>query len=227
MSLQLKRELVAKAAGLEFVSAKQLQKQYPGQTVGDSDNADYDNDDDEETGSESQEEDTSSSYDDSGDGESGDERNEERDDEENRRRKSRQDKVKALLAEPDRRGTEVSLKNLQLKESAATLYFERICLSIQCERCKGTSEFSASGGRVNMVQCGQCSQTQMATFRPSMMHQFSAVAGYLDLDGCLPFDVNLQNCSAVISCLHCSKETKPGVGCMRDILSMSDLKSIS
>ena len=210
MSFQLKRELVAKAAGLEFISAKQLQKQYPGQTLDHSDDAD--NEEDEETTSGSQEEDTSSTYEDSEEEESGSERNEELEDEENSRRKTRQGKVKALLAEPDRRGTEVSMKNLQLKESTATLYFEKICLSIQCERCKGTSEFIASGGRVNVVQCGQCSQTQMATFRPAMMHQFSAVAGYLDLDGCLPFDVNLQNCSAVISCLHCSKETKPGVG---------------
>ena len=200
---------MAKAAGLEFISAKQLQKQYPGQTLDHSDDAD--NEEDEETTSGSQEEDTSSTYEDSEEEESGGERNEELEDE-NSRRKSRQDKVKALLAEPDRRGTEVGMKNLQLKESTATLYFEKICLSIQCERCKGTSEFIASGGRVNVVQCGQCSQTQMATFRPAMMHQFSAVAGYLDLDGCLPFDVNLQNCSAVISCLHCSKETKPGVG---------------
>ena len=207
---------MAKASGLEFISAKQLQKQYRGHASDDVDNGDEEENDseDDETDSGSQEEDTSSDYDDTEEeGSDGEEREvEEEEENRNSNKKSRVDKVKVMLAEPDRKGTEVSMKNLQLKESASTVFFEKICLAIQCERCKGTSEFNASAGRVNMVQCGQCSQTQTATFRPAMAHQFSSVIGYLDLDACLPFDVILQNCNAVISCLHCSKETRPGVG---------------
>ena len=210
---------MAKAAGLEFISAKQLQKQYPGQTSNDSDNADS-SDEEEEATSGSQDENSDS--DDEEDDEDCSEEEGPEEVEENaenevdeigshKSRKPQQDRVKAMLAEPDHRGTEVSLKNLQLRESAATLYFEKICLSIQCERCKGRSEFMASSGRPNMVQCGQCGQTQIATFRPAMAHHFSSVIGYLDLDACLPYDVILQNCVAVVACLHCAKDSKPGV----------------
>ncbi|KAL8577997.1 hypothetical protein ACOMHN_048773 [Nucella lapillus] len=191
---QLKRELVAKASGLEFISAKELQKQYPGQGGpsnggGDEDHSDSDDD---ETESESQDKDTSSDYDEDSD----------------------EDGVGDETAEADRsaekKGTEVTLKNLQLRDSAATLYFEKVSLLIHCERCKGISEFMASPGRVSVIQCGQCSQTQTATYRPAMAHHFSSVVGYLDLDGCLPFDVILQNCSAVMACMNCSKDTKSG-----------------
>jgi hypothetical protein len=126
-------------------------------------------------------------------------------------RKTRLERVKEMLAESDRKGTEMSLKAMQLRESAATLYFDKVCLVVQCQRCRHTAEFTISGGRVNVIQCGQCSQTQLCTFRPAMVHQFSPVLGYLDLDACTPFDLVLQNCSFVVACLNCSKETRPGV----------------
>ncbi|XP_076444010.1 uncharacterized protein LOC143282295 [Babylonia areolata] len=214
---QLKRELVAKAAGLEFISAKQLQKQYPAPSYSsdDKDNDD-DNSDEAETESDSQDEDTSSDYDESDEDDNNESGDDERAKEEDQSRgeqkgqRSQQDKVKAMMVEPERRGTEVMLKNLQLKESAATLYFEKVCLMVQCERCKATSEFMATPGRVNVVQCGQCSQTQMATYRPAMAHHFSAAVGFLDLDACVPHDLILLKSSAVVACIHCSKDTRPG-----------------
>lgn len=217
---QLKRELVAKASGLEFISAKQLQKQYPGQSASSPEDDEKENDeeadndeDDEETSSGSDYDEESSSDYDQDSGEEGNEANGQKEkatDNEKNTRKTRLDRIKDMLVEPERRGTEVNLKSLQLRESAAMMYFDKVCLVIQCERCKGSSEFTTSGGRVNVVQCGQCSQTQMCTFRPAMVHQFSPVMGYLDLEACLPFDIVLQNCSTVVSCLNCSKETRPG-----------------
>nr|KAG5703656.1 hypothetical protein BaRGS_002530 [Batillaria attramentaria] len=209
---QLKRELVAKSAGLEFISAKELQKQYPGQGDDSPDEDDYEeNETDSEntqTSESGNEEESDSEYDEY-ESEEDDQAEEDRSGA-NQTKKAKQDKLKAMLADPERKGTEITLKNMQLRESAAAMYFDKIYLAIQCERCKGTSEFLTSGGRVNVVQCGRCGQTQVATFRPALVHHFSSTIGFLDLDACLPFDVILQNCCSVVTCLNCSKETKMG-----------------
>ncbi|KAK7492539.1 hypothetical protein BaRGS_00016205 [Batillaria attramentaria] len=209
---QLKRELVAKSAGLEFISAKELQKQYPGQGDDSPDEDDYEeNETDSEntqTSESGNEEESDSEYDEY-ESEEDDQAEEDRS-AANQTKKAKQDKLKAMLADPERKGTEITLKNMQLRESAAAMYFDKIYLAIQCERCKGTSEFLTSGGRVNVVQCGRCGQTQVATFRPALVHHFSSTIGFLDLDACLPFDVILQNCCSVVTCLNCSKETKMG-----------------
>lgn len=211
---QLKRELVAKSAGLEFISAKELQKQYPGRGDDDEEeDEDSDNEDDTENSQSSNTEGEDDSLTDSEYDEEGSEGNDESTEnhsECNQARIDKQEKLKAMLADPERKGTEVSLKNMQLRESAASLYFDKICLVIQCDRCKSTAEFLTSGGRVNVVQCGKCGQTQIAKFRPSLGHQFSATIGFLDLDACLPFDVILQNCSTIVTCLSCNKDTKMG-----------------
>lgn len=219
---QLKRELTARAAGLEFISAKELQRQYPGQSADDTESEDSVSEDD---GSDENSHDDESNTDeyDSDEDDTGNDSQEDDNGRESRTNPSkiknfRNEKIKEMLADPVRKGTEIFLKNLQLKESVASVYFDKISLAIHCERCKGTSEFLASAGRTNMVQCAQCGQTQLATYRPALVHNFSAVLGYLDLDACLPFDLILQNCSTIVSCLNCSKETKLGVSKMESCI---------
>ncbi|RXM95076.1 hypothetical protein EOD39_17281 [Acipenser ruthenus] len=56
------------------------------------------------------------------------------------------------------------------------------------------------------AQCEKCSAHISATFRPSMLHHYSAVLGYLDLSAAVPVDLVLQDCELVVGCLSCSKE---------------------
>ena len=41
-----------------------------------------------------------------------------------------------MMIDPKREGTEISMRNLQLRDSAGMMYFDKVCLIMQCERCK-------------------------------------------------------------------------------------------
>lgn len=110
-----------------------------------------------------------------------------------------------------RRGTEIRLKGLEMKENVASLQYGQIKIIVQCGRCKTNTDLETPAGRVNMIQCGKCHNTQLLTFRPSLIHQFSSVLGYLDLDACVPFDMILQDSAFKITCLSCNKDTKVDV----------------
>ena len=111
------------------------------------------------------------------------------------------------LIEPEKKGTEIQLRDLQLSQ-VSTLLFTSIRMVIQCSRCKHRSEFNTPGNRVNSVDCAKCNSTQILVFRPCIVHQFVTILGYLDLDNCSPFDLVLQECSAAVGCLNCCKENK-------------------
>lgn len=111
----------------------------------------------------------------------------------------------------ERRGTEIKLRNLTLKDNASTLTCGTLKVIIQCARCKNKMDVSTPSGRPNLVTCGKCSYPQVMTFRSAIMHQFSSVVGYLDLDGCIPFDLILQDCMFKLGCFSCNKEMKAKV----------------
>ncbi|KAL3865636.1 hypothetical protein ACJMK2_043007 [Sinanodonta woodiana] len=117
-----------------------------------------------------------------------------------------EDSQKGFMADSDRKGTEVALKNLQLLDSAATLLFEKIYIIIQCERCSNKTEFSTPAGRVNLVACVKCNSNMVALFRSALVHQFSSVLGYLELQGCKAFDLVMQESAVKLGCLNCSQE---------------------
>lgn len=104
------------------------------------------------------------------------------------------------------RGTELMLQNLQLKENAATLLCEKVVVIIKCLRCKNRAEISTPAQRVNSVICVKCNNSQLLKFRPTLIHQFSNIIGYLDVEGCIAFDVNLLETSFNVGCLNCSKQ---------------------
>ena len=213
--LQLKRELAAEASGFQFISAKQLQAQYTGVNEIPQDNCS-------DVGSaQSAMNSCSIGHADSCstdgcaierdiyvDADGGEKVSEIWPGED-----SNIDDVQDMMTNPERRGTEISLKDLQLKENVATVYLEKICLTIQCVRCRHTDELVTPGGRINVVQCNHCRQEQVVVFRPAVAHQFSATVGYLDMEACIPFDLILQNTDATICCLRCSADTKPVVRC--------------
>lgn len=107
-----------------------------------------------------------------------------------------------------RRGTEISLQNLQLLNCAATLLAVNVSLMISCSRCSNKGELKANAGQLNRAECPYCRNQQLVMFRPSMAHQLSCVIGYLDLDGCDAFDMILSDCLFLVNCLECSFDNK-------------------
>lgn len=54
-----------------------------------------------------------------------------------------------------------------------------------------------------VVVCDKCRSNMSLIFHASLMHVASCTAGYFDLDGCQPFDLVLQDCQLVASCVDC------------------------
>ncbi|XP_046366802.2 uncharacterized protein LOC124142396 [Haliotis rufescens] len=183
---QMKREIVAKAAGFQFINATELQTKYKASENNEDleldgseeDSDEYSDVDSGETCSDEDSEPTPASH------------NTDRD------------------MDTEKKGTEITLKNLQLREGANTLMCDKIHITIQCGRCKNHTDFNTPSHRINSVSCTKCNQSQLLTFRPVLMHQFSSVMGYLDLENCTAFDLVLQDCEARVGCVNCSKESK-------------------
>ncbi|KAL4641937.1 hypothetical protein GN956_G10531 [Arapaima gigas] len=108
-------------------------------------------------------------------------------------------------AEP-RKGTEVKLVGLQLGEETATVTARQLTLSLQCSRCKVTADLQVSEGLPCSAQCEKCTSRISVVFRPSMLHSFCDILGYLDLSNAVPVDLVLQECELVVGCLSCSQE---------------------
>ncbi|XP_078374133.1 uncharacterized protein LOC144657650 isoform X1 [Oculina patagonica] len=106
-----------------------------------------------------------------------------------------------------RRGTEIQFKGLNLEENVSTLRGNRIVLTLECNRCRQRIDQQLSVSGPVSKQCTRCASVFAVNYRPAIIHLFSSVLGYLDLDGCLPFDVVLPESELMLGCLHCSKET--------------------
>ncbi|XP_077566367.1 uncharacterized protein LOC144182203 [Stigmatopora nigra] len=106
-----------------------------------------------------------------------------------------------------RRGTEVKLLGLTLGENTATVVGHNITVCLQCNRCKVTADLTLSGKTSCTANCEKCSARITAAFRPSMLHHYSDVLGYLDLQNAVPSDLVLQDCQLNVGCLNCSQES--------------------
>ncbi|KAH9523117.1 hypothetical protein Btru_065871 [Bulinus truncatus] len=185
---QLKRELIARAAGLEFIPAAKLKERFQTQSES-SDNIGDDGEqhcDDQRSSSEEQRSETESESDE----------------------ETLDQSTRSLNLDPDKKGTEIALQNLQLRENASAILFEAIKLILQCQRCKHHSELTVLPNRVMSIHCEKCNQNQFVNYRPSLIHQFTSIVGYLDVDGCQAFDLIFQDCRIAVTCLGCSKPTK-------------------
>lgn len=178
------KQLIAEASGVQFIAADELREKYRQSDEGGS-------------SSDEQQEDAGDATDE-GESTEGEEPSPEVE--------QPQLVIKDASLDPNKRGTEVKLHNLQLKESVATLKVTNLALVIQCARCKNTSELTTPPDRTNVIQCSRCQEQQMVAFRGCLVHQFSSVIGYLDLTQCTAFDLMLSECSFVIGCLGCSKD---------------------
>lgn len=189
-----KKELMAKASGIELVSASVLNDKY---------NQSSDEEDEEE---EEDEKDEDGDYFDEDEYDSGTEDGESEGDEE--AEEDAEYNVDHRTLDPAKRGIEVKLQQLQLKESASTLriYFAKFVL--QCGRCKNNSEVKLATSSPTVIICNKCHEEQIVQLRPGITHQFTSVIGYLDAENCSPVDLILTDCLFMIGCMECSKESK-------------------
>ncbi|XP_071965329.1 uncharacterized protein [Antedon mediterranea] len=201
-----KRCLDAKAAGFEFIPHKEkvetteesssvlneVKEDKKEETVDEEDK--NDEDDIEENDSE--------------EGETEEEESDESEEEEERNTvKYRQRSIEQNQnIDPQRKGTELRFKGLEIGDGYGTLSVKTLSLIIQCERCKHRTDISTPGGRANQIFCPRCQHQFLLTYRPAIMHQFSAILGYLDLNGCVPFDVLVMDCEFEASCLSCNNQ---------------------
>ncbi|XP_037110954.1 uncharacterized protein si:dkey-24l11.2 isoform X1 [Syngnathus acus] len=106
-----------------------------------------------------------------------------------------------------RRGTEVRLLGLTLGENTATVVGLGVAVCLQCNRCKLMADLTLNGKTTCVAQCEKCSARISAAFRASMLHRYSDVLGYLDLQNAVPSDLVLQDCQFTVGCLGCSRES--------------------
>ncbi|XP_045156477.2 uncharacterized protein LOC123522982 [Mercenaria mercenaria] len=216
---QLRRELTAKAAGLQFIPARELQKDTDHQASSESEDTctsemvsekdsrrpvayrktDY---------VEEVYEAPTHSSDGSADDDSDDDDDDDEGSDDGHEEVGDHDKVhQRPLIDPDteRQGTEMSFRNMQIWY-CTTIMLEKLRLTVQCERCKNKTDFVTPPNRVNSVACSKCNNTQLVVFRPVLTHAYSSTFGYLDLDGCAAFDVILQDCHFSLGCVMCSRD---------------------
>ncbi|KAH3840515.1 uncharacterized protein LOC127879356 [Dreissena polymorpha] len=218
---QLRRELTARAAGLEFIPAKELQQKLPpSQASAYSDDQgnreDIEAKDTRRMVAYRKGEIEDKTYEgpefgtDSNQHSDNDEAESEEDDEDHieNQEGGNDEKVHQrpiIAADTERRGTELSFRNMQIWY-CTTVLVERVRLVIQCERCKNQTDFSTPPNRVNSVPCSKCNATQLVVYRPVLAHSYSSTFGYLDLDECTAFDVVLQDCHISMGCIMCSRD---------------------
>ncbi|XP_072881071.1 uncharacterized protein [Hemitrygon akajei] len=104
------------------------------------------------------------------------------------------------------KGTAMRFLGFQLGEGTATLAAQRITVSLNCSRCKVTADLTVSQNRPSSASCEKCNTDISVAFQPGVLHENSNVLGYLDLRGCVPVDLILQDSHFTVGCLHCSKE---------------------
>ncbi|KAK2894792.1 hypothetical protein QQF64_012259 [Cirrhinus molitorella] len=115
-------------------------------------------------------------------------------------------KVENIKTRERRRGTEIKLLGLRLGEQTATVTAKQISVSLKCNRCKVDSDLTLSGRLTCTAQCETCQARISAAFRPSMVHHYSDVLGYMDLNAVVPVDLVLKDSVFAVGCLNCNKE---------------------
>ncbi|CAH1253728.1 Hypp1230 [Branchiostoma lanceolatum] len=113
----------------------------------------------------------------------------------------------AVRSAPVKKGTEAKFMNMEMSEDVATVYAQQIVITVQCIRCKSRHDVKTRPQQLHVISCKKCQHQYKAAFRPAVIHQYSPVIGYFDLDGCVPFDLILVECDFLIGCLQCDKET--------------------
>ncbi|KAJ8344051.1 hypothetical protein SKAU_G00313800 [Synaphobranchus kaupii] len=201
---QLKKDIDAERSGIRFVSYQQLQAAVcRDQSSGPEIHGDASDEEEEEVEGGEEEEEEEEEEGEEEEGEEGGEGVEVSCGVEGEESSLRVENVKS--SEP-RRGTEVRLQGLELGEETATVVARQIAITLQCSRCKVTADLTLTGRLPCTAQCEKCGSSISAGFRPSLLHHYSSVLGFLDLSGAVPVDLVLQDCEMLVGCLTCSQE---------------------
>uniref|UniRef100_F7ENF2 Nucleoporin NUP42 n=1 Tax=Xenopus tropicalis TaxID=8364 RepID=F7ENF2_XENTR len=193
----LKRDVDAEKAGIEFVPYQQLQALVIESSCDKSARETVTQNNPEDPPDESLEEDSDdwTSCDD--------------DDDDDELEPGPDDRMKSIEGggtEAPKKGTEIRFLGLKLGEDVGTLMAHCISVSLQCNRCQTIADLSVSGRQPCTAQCDRCNSRISGAFHPRVIHQFSAVLGYVDIQGASPKDLILQDCDFIFSCLSCSQE---------------------
>ncbi|WPG98571.1 Hypothetical protein R9X50_00136300 [Acrodontium crateriforme] len=98
------------------------------------------------------------------------------------------------LSAPVERGILLSFPHIELY-GIELLQAESLDVTVKCERCKETTDilklrnYDGSPSAMRQETCKKCAAILSAGFRADLIHEHSARAGYLDLDGCSVVDM--------------------------------------
>ncbi|XP_069621644.1 uncharacterized protein [Ranitomeya imitator] len=199
----LKRDIDVEKAGLKFVPYQQLQAAVTAKSS-EKDNA-KDEAQHETDLQEDLEEDDSDSWI-SFDEEDDDDDEDDNDDDLESGTRDGLRSVEGGAAHGPRKGTEIRFLGLKLGVAVGTLTAQVIVVSSECSRCRITADLSLTGKQPCTAQCEKCNSRISGTFLPTMLHQYSPVLGYVDIQGASARDLVLLECTFMVSCLNCSHE---------------------
>jgi len=102
-----------------------------------------------------------------------------------------------------RKGTEVSLVQLRLRDGAETLRATRLSVLVSCGRCRAVEELQLNAGELYTLQCAHCHSSQLVQFQAVIAHGLSSVIGFMSVDHCHPVDVVLTTSRFLVGCTAC------------------------
>ncbi|KAG9250446.1 uncharacterized protein F5Z01DRAFT_683852 [Emericellopsis atlantica] len=116
---------------------------------------------------------------------------------------SEEEAAAPMVEETPERGTMLSFPNIALY-GIELLQLTTLSLQVKCERCKEMNDFNRlKPNEERKSSCRKCTTPHTATFRPTLIHEHSTRAGFIDLSGCKaadmlpsPFIPTCQNCSS-------------------------------
>lgn len=197
---QYQRKLIAKQAGLQFVSHSEIFKK--DEEWIDPDLSDEENEYFSESENSSVKEQDEERRDESEDDSTCEESEEEE-------QKPKRPYAAGGLNNPldeARKGTEIRFKDLQIREQCGTLEATTIKVQVACARCRNLADVKVPRKKVVSMACIKCSIEMSVHYRPAIAHNFSSVIGYLDLEECTPFDLILVDTEFKANCLNCQKD---------------------
>eukprot|EP01102_Stenamoeba_stenopodia_P008131 TRINITY_DN2312_c0_g1_i5.p1 TRINITY_DN2312_c0_g1~~TRINITY_DN2312_c0_g1_i5.p1 ORF type:complete len:679 (-),score=170.17 TRINITY_DN2312_c0_g1_i5:73-2109(-) len=124
---------------------------------------------------------------------------------EKKQKKDKKEKEKASeFGTTAHKGTQILVQD-KTQEGIGILQCSTLNIVVICQRCRQQNEFSnLTSGIMKAKECDKCHTPQDVTFRPEVMHETAHILGYLDINGCRPFDILPSN--FVCNCLECATD---------------------
>jgi hypothetical protein len=99
------------------------------------------------------------------------------------------------------KGTQIKADKFKFS-GAGIVECTQLHLVILCQRCRSQIEVTVNAGATYAEECSKCHNALVVTYRKDAMHEASGVVGYLDITGCIPFD--MLPSQFTVSCFECS-----------------------